>query len=199
MPCAGPPKAAAHDIRRWPKTAMSVPLPAPPGKPRLHALKKRWQTAAPSRSQLCVGAPVWGFLMMLSALAGLYLRHRLETFHLEALLLLYFAGGFFAWPFCLTLGRLLAQRHRIEGRIAAFFLSLSAGTILMTAFLFAMQYRLFYAQWHAPPATFIWAFQFVYTSASAVYQFSIMGLTLFLPLGLLVLIAASLALARRMR
>jgi hypothetical protein len=178
---------------------MSAPLPIPPASMRLLWLKRRLIACRPSRSHLLVGAPVWGLLMMLSAAVALYLRHRLETFHLEALLLLYFAGGFVAWPFCLTFGRFLAHRHRIEGRFAAFFLCLSAGTILMTAFLFAMQYRLFYAQWHAPPGTFIWAIQFVVTSASAVYQFSVLGLSLFLPLGLLFLIAASLVLARRMR
>jgi len=199
MRCARRLKAAAYDIRPWQNPVMSAPLPAPPEELRLPSRKNRLRAALPSRSEVLLGAPAWGLLMMLSALAALYIRHRLETFHLAAMLLLYFSGGFFAWPFCLILGRLLAHRHRIEARVAAFFLSLSAGTILMTAFLFAMQYRLFYAQWHAPPATFIWAFQFVYTSASAIYQFSIMGLTLFLPLGLLFLIAASLALARRMR
>lgn len=199
MRCAALPKAVAHDNRPRRRPAMSAPLSPPARQPRLQSLRLRLHAALPSRSLLLFGAPLWGLLMMISAWFSLYLRHRLETFHLEALLLLYFSGGFLAWPFCLTSGRLLAHRHRVESRFAAFFLCLSAGTILMTAFLFAMQYRLFYAQWHAPPATFIWAIQFVYTSASAVYQFSVLGLPLLLPLGLLFLIGASVGLARRMR
>ena len=49
----------------------------------------------------------------------------------------------------------------------------------MTAFLFAMDYRLFYSRWHAPFGTIVWAFQFVFTSASAVYQFAVLGMRLF--------------------
>ena len=69
----------------------------------------------------------------------------------------------------------------------------------MTAFLFALDYRVFYARWHAPTGSLIWMFQFAFTSASAVYQFGVLGSRLFLPLGLIWLPGASLYLARRMR
>jgi len=76
---------------------------------------------------------------------------------------------------------------------------MTIGTILMTAFLFAMDYRIFYSRWHSPLGSVIWMFQFVFTGASAVYQFLVLGLGLFLPVGLVCLLATSYALAKRMR
>jgi hypothetical protein len=61
-----------------------------------------------------------------------------------------------------------------------------------------MDYRLFYAQWHRPFGTRIWAYQFIFTSAGAVYQFLVMGLRLYLPVGLPILAGTSLWLARSM-
>ncbi|MDX3924858.1 MAG: hypothetical protein QHC90_03490 [Shinella sp.] len=147
---------------------------------------------------LFLGALSWGALMMACALVSLYLRNRLETENLPALAALFFAGGAFAWPFVMTTLALF-RRNRTETRFAAAFAFLALGTIAMTAFLFAMDYRLFYAQWHHPFPTRIWAYQFVFTSISAVYQFSVMGLRLFMPAGLPVLAAASLWLAKAMR
>ncbi len=132
-------------------------------------------------------------------LVALYLRNGLLTSHLPALITVYFLGGTLAWCFMLPLTRLLARGRALEARFAAFFLTLSLGTVAMTAFLFAMDYRWFYARWHAPFGTLVWTFQFAFTSASAVYQFAVLGLGLFLPFGLLCLAAASLYLARHMR
>lgn len=157
----------------------------------------RLKTVAPSYRRRLLEALAWGGLMALSALVSLYLRNRLLTSHLPALIIVYFLGGAFAWPLALPLARRLARGHGPEARFAAFFLALSLGTVAMTAFVFAMDYRWFYARWHAPFATLIWAFQFAFTSASAVYQFAILGLGLFLPLGLVGLTAVSLYLARR--
>lgn len=137
--------------------------------------------------------------MLISALVALYLRNRMATGHFDHLAILYFVGGLLAWPLVLPVGRFLAHRRPIETRFAAFFVSLAAGTILMTAFLFAMDYRLFYARWHAPAGKITWVFQFLVTSVSAVYQFSVLGLRLFLPVGLVCLLTTSFALAKRMR
>jgi len=146
------------------------------------------------------GAVVWGLLMAACALASLFMHERWQTFHLQKLLLLYFAGGAVAWPVALTLARWLTRRHAAaETRFAAHFVLLGVGTIAMTAAVFALQYRLFYAQWHQPFGTRIWAYQFVFTAAGAVYQFAVMGLSLYLPVGLPVLAGASLWLAKTIR
>jgi hypothetical protein len=162
-------------------------------------MRERLKAAYPPYPDLIIGALLWGILMLVSAMAALYLRNNMETSHAGDLAVLYFAGGLLAWPLTLTLGRFLAHGRSIETRFAAFFVMLSAGTILMTAFLFAMDYRIFYSRWHAPAGSLIWFFQLVFTGASSVYQFAVLGLPLFFPLGFVCLLATSFALAKRMR
>jgi hypothetical protein len=159
----------------------------------------RLQAAYPPYSAVLIGAPLWALQMLASSMSTLYLRTGLETSHLGDLAILYFAGGLLAWPFALMLGRFFAHKRRIETRFAAFFVALSVCTILMTAFLFAMDYRVFYSRWHAPGGSVIWFFQLIFTGASSVYQFMVLGLRLFVPLGLVCLLATSFALAKRMR
>lgn len=152
----------------------------------------------PSRPLYFGGSVAWGLLMAACAFVSLAMQGRAQTVHLEKILLIFFAGGLLAWIVVLPMARLLTRRRSAETRFAAHFALLSLGTIAATAFLFAMDYRLFYAQWHQPFGTRIWAYQFVFTSAGAVYQFLVMGLRLYLPVGLPVLAGASLWLARSM-
>ena len=159
----------------------------------------RLRAARPPITDFFAGALLWGLMMMASAVAALYIRNRLETPHFPELALLYFLGGLFSWPFMLPLARFFAYRRPIETRFAAFFACLTAGTILMTAFLFSMDYRIFYSRWHAPFASLIWIYEFIFTGANAVYQFSVLGVRLFLPFGLVCLLATSFLLAKRMR
>lgn len=159
----------------------------------------RLRAAKPPAADFFAGALLWALMMTASAMAALYLRNRLETSHLSELALLYFFGGLFSWPFMLPLARFFAWQRPIETRFAAFFACLTAGTILMTAFLFSMDYRIFYSRWHAPFGSIVWIFEFIFTGANAVYQFSVLGVRLFLPFGLVFLLATSFALAKRMR
>ncbi len=84
-------------------------------------------------------------------------------------------GGLIAWPLSLFAARCLSQNRPVETRFSAFFLCLTAGTIGTTAFLFALDYRAFYAQWHATTGTRTWMFQFAFTSLAAFYQFLVLG------------------------
>ena len=148
---------------------------------------------------LCLGgALAWGASMTACAYLSLVLEGRAGSFHLAKLLLIYFAGGLFAWPLALAAARLVTRRRSVETRFAAHFVLLSLGTIGMTALLFALDYRSFYAQWHQPFGTRIWLFQFAFTTAGAVYQFLVMGLRLYLPVGLPLLAGVSLWLAHAM-
>ncbi|MDM9623546.1 hypothetical protein [Rhizobium sp. S96] len=162
-------------------------------------IAERLKAARPPYPDLFAGAVLWAGQMLVSTLVALYLRNGLTTSHASDLAVMYFLGGLLAWPFVIPLGRFFAHRRPLETRFAAFFVVLATGTILMTAFLFAMDYRMFYSRWHAPAGTVTWAFQFVFTGAAAVYQFAVLGLRLFLPLGLLCLLVTSFALAKRMR
>lgn len=158
---------------------------------------RRLCSSLPNASEILVGGPVWGAMMALSSLLALYLRNGAQTYHIVSILLLFFCGGIIAWPCAVFLGRFAAIGRRGETRFAAFFLCLTVLTIAATAFIFAMDYRLFYAQWHQPFGTRIWMYQFVFTSAGAAYQFVVMGIPLYLPLGFAALALASLWLARR--
>ena len=131
---------------------------------------------------------------------SLYGMERLNGGHAPALFGLYFSGGVIGLasrPAPHWLLQLSPDARKT--RFAAAFLLLSCGTFGATALLFALQYRMFYAQWHAPFGTVIWAFQFVFTSASAVYQFTALGSRHYFPFGVALLVAASLWLARRNR
>ncbi|HEV7322727.1 MAG TPA: hypothetical protein VGO04_29345 [Ensifer sp.] len=157
----------------------------------------RLARAVPSLRVLVVGAPLWSASMALSAWYGLWLRERALTFHLAELLWIFGLGALLAWPPALFLARLTALGRGAETRFAAYLLFLSLGTIGMTALLFALDYREFYAQWHAPVGTRTWLFQFAFTTAIAFYQFLVMGLRLYLPVGGVILLGASLWLASR--
>ncbi|MNY76595.1 hypothetical protein D3C86_2162310 [compost metagenome] len=61
--------------------------------------------------------------------------------------------------------------------------------------LFALDYRAFYARWHADAGTRAWLYQFAFTSLVAFYQFLVLGIRLYLPVGGAALLAASLWLA----
>lgn len=134
-----------------------------------------------------------------SALAAL-LIDRWETPALIGTNVVLFAfGGAIAFPIALYLARLLAVGARAEPAFATAFVSLAAATIGFTALFFALDYRSYYAQWHAEPLTRFWAIQFIHTSAGAVYQFAVLGLRLYFPLGFIALFAGSLISLRFVR
>nr|WP_244598711.1 hypothetical protein [Rhizobium tubonense] len=138
-------------------------------------------------------------MMAFSASLAIYCRNGLQTDSALDLVVLYFLGGLLAWPCSISVARFSAYSKPTETRFAAFVLWLSLGTMAMTAFLFAMDYRIFYSRWHAPFGSLVWMFQFAFTGASAVYQFAVLGSRLFMPLGLPFLLVTSLYLARRTR
>ncbi|MCV9960527.1 hypothetical protein OIU34_01345 [Pararhizobium sp. BT-229] len=158
---------------------------------------ERLRASLPNWREIFFGGPLWGLMMAISALVALYLRNGAETSHLFGILVLFFCGGLVSWPCALFLARFGAMDRGRETRFAAFFVCLTICTIAGTAFLFAMDYRLFYTRWHAPFGTRTWAYQFTFTSASAVYQFVVMGIRLYLPLGFAALGLTSLWLACR--
>ncbi|WP_246727729.1 hypothetical protein [Chelativorans sp. Marseille-P2723] len=135
--------------------------------------------------------------MAASAFSGL--AHWATLSHIAALLVLYMAGGALAFPIALLAATLVSGTKGFTQRFATFFLALAVATGAVTAALFALEYRAYYAQWHAGPFSFVWILQFVFTLASAAYQFAVIGLRLYFPIGLLGLFAASIWFAARPR
>ena len=141
----------------------------------------------------------WGIAMGASALLMLVLENWETPQKIRTVTALFALGGAVAFPLGLILARFLSYRRRRETALAAALLSLAFATVGVTAGLIALQNRDYYAQWHADTFTRIWFLQFAYTIAAALYQFSVLGLRLFFPLGFVALIAASLWFARRAR
>ncbi|KQW29705.1 hypothetical protein ASE36_09130 [Rhizobium sp. Root274] len=137
--------------------------------------------------------------MALCFLLSIHLFGRASGSHDMALMAIYSAGGILGWLVALPLVYLSGDGRRAPKVFAAWFLLLGLATIAATAGLFALQYRLFYAHWHAPFPSRIWAFQFVFTAASALYQFAVLGLRHFLPTAFLILLVLAILMARRSR
>lgn len=112
----------------------------------------------------------------------------------------YFAiGGLFAYPVAVPLAAWLARHRAAETAFAAHLLLLGGGTLGLTAFLYALDLRAYFAEWHEPAFTRIWAYQFVFTVLGALYQFAVLGVRLFLPVGFPALLLFSLWHARTRR
>ena len=137
--------------------------------------------------------------MALALTLTLAMQQRLGSAHTPLLIGLYFCGGLIGWFLALPVARFLALGAPVPSRLAASLLLLTLASVSAAAILFALQYRIFYAQWHQPFGTIIWVFQFVFTSASAVYQFAVLGFRLLMPFGFLVLLGASMVLSRLIR
>ena len=142
---------------------------------------------------------LWGIAMGASALLVLVLENWETPQKIRTVTALFALGGAAAFPVGLTLARFLSHRRRRETAFASAFLSFAFATVCVTAGFFALQYREYYAEWHADTFTRIWFLQLAYTIAAALYQFAVLGLRLFFPLGFVTLLVASFWFARRPR
>jgi len=121
------------------------------------------------------------------------------TQKIHAVAALFVIGGAAAFPMGFVLARFLSHRRNPETAFAVAFLSLAVATIGVTGGLFALEYRIYYAEWHAETFSRIWFLQFAHTVAAALYQFAVLGLRLFVPVAFIALLVASFLFARRAR
>ncbi|MFD1744107.1 hypothetical protein ACFSE1_01410 [Rhizobium helianthi] len=142
----------------------------------------------------------WGVVCALLVVLNLFLAGRLATLHLPSLLAVFSAGGAAGWLLSALL--LLAGQSFLRGRFLRFalaFLLLFCTTLFLTSGLFALHYRSFYAQWHADAFSRDWILQFIFTSASATYQFFVIGTRLFGVASIPAFLAGSAILIRSIR
>lgn len=168
------------------------------------AKNSSWLSGALSRAlppplPTFAGLLLWGIAMGASALLVLVLDNWETPQKIRTVAALFALGGAIAFPFGLILARFLSYRRQCETAFAAALLSFAFATACMTGALFALDYRTYYAEWHADAFTRIWFLQFAHTFAAALYQFAVLGLRLFFPFGFAALLVASLWFARRMR
>lgn len=153
----------------------------------------------PSLRVALFGALLWAAAMGASALVNLWLDDWETPAKIRFVFLLFAAGGALAFPVGLFAARLVSLGRHWEVALAAAFVCLLVATIGFTGGLFALQYRSYYSEWHAPAFTLTWAFQFVFTMLTALYQFVVLGIRLYFPLGFIALALASVWFARGQR
>ena len=165
----------------------------------MRGLLPRLRAALPAPAGAIGGAVAWAAAMATSAIVGLLLGGRLASPQSETVVLIYALGGLLAFPVALYATRIFALGAGPERRFAAALFFLGLGTMLATAFVFSMHYRLYFAQWHSDFPSVAWVFHLLFTGANAVYQFAVLGTRLFFPVGFIALFAASLLVARQAR
>lgn len=129
--------------------------------------------------------------MTLSAGFSLWLSNGLLTSHLSTILLMSFATSIVGYMLAMLAVRCFVKRKNFETRFAGYFFFLIVMTIGCNVLFFCLNYWFFYSQWHAPFLSKTWAWQFVFTNIGALYQFAVLGLLLYLPLGLIFLTITS--------
>ncbi|MEM7300464.1 MAG: hypothetical protein AAF468_05220 [Pseudomonadota bacterium] len=106
--------------------------------------------------------------------------------------ILFAAGGMLSGAMCWQ-GAAWKPFRTSRHRFWLFPALLTIITIGGTACLFALQYRLYYAQWHFDFPSIGWFFQLAFTSAAAVYLFAGSGIRLLWPFGFAAICCAGLA------
>lgn len=157
----------------------------------------RLRLALPAPRIALVGAVAWAIAMAASAGINLLLQGWETAAAIVAIMSLFAMGGAFAFPIGLFAAQLLSRGRPGTVVFAAGLVSLFAATALVTGGLYALQYRSYYAEWHGPPFSMRWLFQFAFTGAGALYQFAVLGIRLYFPVGFVALFAAALWFVRQ--
>ena len=139
---------------------------------------------------------LWGLAMTFSALASLWFSNGWETSHLTHIIILVLFSSILAYPLARLALHVLDRKKRFETQLAGSFLFLSVATVGLTAAAYSLDYWSFYVQWHGPAFSRLWVWQFFFTNLGELYQFAVMGLKLYLPIGFLFLVLASWLIAR---
>ncbi len=149
--------------------------------------------------QAVLGALCWGLAMTASLWVGLQMQVGGFTAHRAALAGLYFGGGVLSFPIALIAVRQMFSKRPPETRFAASFVLLTSTTLALTAVLSALIYLNLYADWRGDRLSYGWLVHLAYSGASSLYQFAVVGTRLYLPLGIVALLVASVWMARHSR
>jgi hypothetical protein len=105
-------------------------------------------------------------------------------------------GALAAAPVALWLASMRTAANRRAG-FATMFVLLVAITPGLTALLFALDFWWYFAEWHGERFSRLWMIQLAFTAGSAVYQFLVSGLRLYVPSSIIAAMLASIWWARR--
>ncbi len=149
-----------------------------------------------SRLRIAIASLVSGLGTLGSAWAGLAAQGWTDQDKLVAALWPYGLGGALGGAAAGFAVRYLLGADSTGRRFA---LALAVHAVIgigMTMLLFALQYRLYFAQWHSDAFTLTWVFQTVFTTIGSFYLFFSTGLVLLVPWAILCWIAMAAMLAR---
>ncbi len=153
----------------------------------------------PSLQTTLIGGALWGCTMSVTAAANL-LRDGWETNSKIAFIALLFgAGAALAFPLACWLAAYIAGRKHWEARISAALICFSLVTIGVTSALYALDYRQYYAHWHAETFSITWIYELVFTAAVSLLRFAVTGVRLYFPIGFVALTIATVWFARHPR
>ena len=155
----------------------------------MRCLKHFWLSRPSWRDALFVSAS-WGVTMPLCILADCFLWRHMLPLQALRIAVIFALGAAIAAPLALWGAKIIAHKNTRSAFAAMFFL-LSIGTLGLTAVIFALDFWSYFSQWHGTIFSKLWANQFFFTVASAVYQFLVSGVRLYLPFGLIALVVAS--------
>lgn len=148
-------------------------------------------SALPSLRTTLLGSILWCAAISLCV----WFNVRLMSWGSEAqraeVIIIIAGGALLAFLPGVTLARLAAGRKSQSQYMAALIIGLAISTIGITALIYLFQFRSYYAIWHDNVGAHDWYWQQFFTTASAFYQFAVLGTRLYMPLGPFVLIAAA--------
>jgi hypothetical protein len=152
---------------------------------------ERVKAALPSPALAVFGSLAWGAVMCASAALAGVMKSRALNGNFETVIAIFAGGGFVGFVPALTAYRLFGRGKTRSQRFSLLFLALAAATIACTSLSYSLIYRSYYAQWHDDFPSLHWLEEQFFTTASSSYQFAVLGLRLFLPLGIVALFATS--------
>jgi hypothetical protein len=156
---------------------------------------RRARAALPSLRLALGGALLWGLVTGASALINLMLAEWATPLRIREISLLFIAGGAIAFPTAVYLARYLSLGRGREVAFAAMFVCLLTATIAFTSGLHASLFW-FLAEGHAATFSRDLFTELLFTVAAALYQFAVLGIRLYFPIGFAALLLTSLWFAR---
>ena len=141
---------------------------------------------------------LWGALMTAAAYFSL-MSEQARVFgpRVMTILALYFAGGAIGYLFAFPVVRWLKKRISPRQRLIIAILLLGGFTLAATAGVLALNYRTYYAEWHEAAYSIHWVYQQIFTVLGSTYQYLVIGIRLYWPLGPAFLLIAGWWMTRR--
>jgi hypothetical protein len=138
-----------------------------------------------------LGAFAWSAINTLSVIVSLAMQGRGFASNTDKLVLIFGLGSLLAYPLARALLYFMPDKWQTTQRFAAAFIVLCGATVGVTAMLFAYQFQEYYSQWHDDHLSKRLLFETVFTILSACYQFLVLALRNYFPIGLIGLLVAS--------